>query len=568
MTTTEPTIVTIVQVRRGSSRLPDKVFRPLAGKSLFLRQVERIRASRLCGQVVVATTLDPADDLVAETCRQEGLECFRGDGTDLLDRHYQAALLYGADIVIKIPGDCPLIDPVIIDRVIGFYLDNADRFDFVSNLHPATYPDGNDVEVMSFSTLETAWKEAVRPFEREHTTPYIWERPEQFRIGNVTMEGGVDYSMTHRLTIDYEEDYQFIAAVFEELYPYNPFFPVGDILALLEKRPDIYALNRSLAGVNWYRNHLDELKTVASGQTRFADGEEMTPSVGSRVPLSSIALKVREHIIRMSAGGGCFIGASLSCVELMVYLYADYLRLGQPITAMKSGHAGDPQRDFLFLSKGHDVPALYGTLVEMGMMDADRLKNHLSTSDSIYWHPNRAIPGVEFHSGSLGHLPAVAAGVAMDCKLRGSDNRVIVITGDGELNEGSVWETILVANAHQLGNLTIVVDRNQFQANIRTEDLIPLEPLADKFRAFGCRVQRIDGHDFTQLQGAFAKIPAGGSQVNVIIADTVRGKGLPSIEARADRWFCSFTDKEVSALLEELHGQVQASLESETLVVR
>jgi transketolase len=268
----------------------------------------------------------------------------------------------------------------------------------------------------------------------------------------------------------------------------------------------------------------------------------------------------------------------------MVYLYTSFLRLGQRADgangaqagdlpgrdsdALRGAHPDDPQRDFLFLSKGHDVPALYGTFVEMGLLDADRLKNHLSTSDNIYWHPNRAIPGVEFHSGSLGHLPAVAAGVALDCKLKGLDNRVVVITGDGELNEGSVWETILVANAHKLDNLTILVDRNQFQANIRTEDLVPLEPLADKFRAFGCRVQRIDGHDFKEIQEAFAKLRVGGEKVNVIIADTVRGKGLPSIEARADRWFCSFSDKEVAGLLEELHGNLPASLQSETLVVR
>lgn len=543
--------------------MPDKVFRPLSGKSLFVRQVERVLASKLCGTVVVATTMNPADDLVWEVCQEEGLECFRGDDQDLLDRHYQAALKYEADIVIKIPGDCPLIDPAVIDMVIAFYLENADKYDYVSNLHPATFPDGNDVEIMPFSVLEEAWKNATRAFEREHTTPYIWERPEQFRIGNVIMEGGVDYSMTHRLTIDYEEDYQFIKAVWEELYPVDHLFSVGDIMELLKKRPDIYMINRSLAGVNWYRNHLGELKTVAAEQTRFAAGD-VKADTGA---LSAIALKVREHIIRMSAGGGCFIGASLSCVELMVYLYAGFLRRGQQGEAGNMDRkADDPQRDFLFLSKGHDVPALYGTFVEMGMLDAGRLTNHLSTSDSIYWHPNRNIPGVEFHSGSLGHLPAVASGVALDCKLRKLDNRVVVITGDGELNEGSVWETLLVANAYKLGNLTIVVDRNQFQANIRTEDLIPLEPLEDKFRAFGCNVQRIDGHSFTRLQEAFAAV--GGDKVNVIIADTVRGKGLPSIEARADRWFCAFSDGEVAQLLEELHGNAEAAIESETLIVR
>lgn len=273
--------------------------------------------------------------------------------------------------------------------------------------------------------------------------------------------------------------------------------------------------------------------------------------------LQATALKVREHIVRLSQGGGCFIGASLSCVELMVYCYARVIRQDRDGLG----------RDYLFLSKGHDVPALYGTFVEMGFLPVERLGNHLSTADSIYWHPNRNIPGVEFHSGSLGHLPSVAAGVALDCKLRGSDNRIVVITGDGELNEGSVWETVLVANAYGLDNLTLVVDRNQFQANIRTEDLIPLEPLVDKFEAFGCNVQRINGHDFQALESAFGAVTAGG-KVNVIIADTVRGKGLPSIEARADRWFCSFSAAEVEQLLQELHGQLKASIESETLVVR
>lgn len=277
--------------------------------------------------------------------------------------------------------------------------------------------------------------------------------------------------------------------------------------------------------------------------------------------LQATAIKVREHIIRMAEGGGCFIGASLSCVEILVYLYAKVIRPGDG--------PQDQKRDYLFLSKGHDVPALYGTFVEMGMLDAGRLSNHLSTRDHIYWHPNRQVPGVEFHSGSLGHLPAVAAGVALDCKIRGGGNRVVVITGDGELNEGSVWETLLVANAYGLDNLVLVVDRNQFQANIRTEELVPLEPLADKFRAFGCAVWRVDGHDPVQLEEAFGNaLEAEVAGVRVIIADTVRGRGLPSIEARADRWFCSFSSVEVAQLLRELHGEINASIESETLVVR
>jgi transketolase len=277
--------------------------------------------------------------------------------------------------------------------------------------------------------------------------------------------------------------------------------------------------------------------------------------------LEQIAFRVREHIIRLSTDGGCFTGASLSCADLLVYLYADFLNVHKD-------NLSDPKRDYLFLSKGHDVPAMYGTFAELGIIPKERLKNHLKASDSVYWHPNRNVPGVEFHSGSLGHLPAVAMGVAMDVRLRKDNNKVIVITGDGELNEGSVWETVLVAHAHRLNNLTFVVDRNQFQANVATEDLVPLEPLADKFEAFGCVVKRINGHDFNALEAAFKALPFDKEKPSVIIADTVRGKGLPSIEARADRWFCNFTHDEVNSLMKELHGDATTDLTSETLTVR
>jgi transketolase len=263
------------------------------------------------------------------------------------------------------------------------------------------------------------------------------------------------------------------------------------------------------------------------------------------VQLAEMAFRVRQQIIRMAGRGGCFIGGSLSCVEILVYLYTRFLNVDRL-------NLQDPNRDYLFLSKGHAVPALYGTLVELGWLEEDRLQNHLNTHDSIYWHPNRNIPGIEFHSGSLGHLLAVAVGVALDCKLCQQSNKVVVITGDGELNEGSNWEALLVAQAYGLDNLLIIVDRNRFQANVRTESLIPLEPLADKFEAFGCRVMRIDGHSFIQLDEALAYLPFTPAQPSVVIAETVRGRGLPSIERRADRWFGQYSPREVKQLLAEL----------------
>jgi transketolase len=280
--------------------------------------------------------------------------------------------------------------------------------------------------------------------------------------------------------------------------------------------------------------------------------------------LPALALRVREHIVRMATAGGCFIGASLSCADLLVHLYTRVLRLSPETLA-------DPGRDYLFLSKGHDVPALYGTLAELGFIPRERLSHHLKTDDSIYWHPNRAVPGVEFHSGSLGHLLSVAIGVALDIRLRGGANRVYVILGDGELDEGSIWEACLVASAYRLDNLVAIVDRNEFQANVRTEELVPLEPIPAKFEAFGWACRAADGHDFSDLERVVSPLreaPFAPGRPSVVVARTVRGKGVPSIEARADRWFANFTAAEIEGLLAELHGGPARGLTSEGLVVR
>lgn len=269
---TDCKVVTVIQSRMASTRLPGKILKPIQGASLLERMVERVQMAELSGTVVVAITTDAVDDPLEKICAEKGLECFRGHPTDLLDRHYQCGLKYDADIVVKIPSDVPLIDPAVIDHVMQFYFDNADRYDFVSNLHPATYPDGNDVEIMPMPMLKLAHEEAKKEMEREHTTPFFWDNPSRFRIGNV--EYHRDLSMTHRFTIDYQEDYDFIKAVYDELYPAKPNFSLDDILQLLQDKPEITQINAKFAGVNWYRNHLDELSTVDQNQTRKAEGEE------------------------------------------------------------------------------------------------------------------------------------------------------------------------------------------------------------------------------------------------------------------------------------------------------
>jgi spore coat polysaccharide biosynthesis protein SpsF len=260
--------VVVVQARTGSTRLPGKVLMPLAGRPLLARMLERVRAARTPFELVVATTTDASDAPVVDLCKDLGVRCFRGHPTDLLDRHVMAARSVKADVVVKIPSDCPLIDPAAIDRVLGEFF-ATEGLDYAGNLHPGTWPDGHDVEVMPLAALELAHREATKAHEREHTTPFLWDRPERFRCLNVAWETGQNLAMSHRMTIDYAEDYAFIAAVYDSLYmEAHPIFSLGAILDLLERRPDVFALNAKYAGVNWYRNHLADLKTVRPAETR------------------------------------------------------------------------------------------------------------------------------------------------------------------------------------------------------------------------------------------------------------------------------------------------------------
>lgn len=264
-------MVLVVQARMGSSRLPGKVLQEACGKPLLQLMLERLARVRRPVRIVAAITTDAADDAIGALCGRLGVDVFRGHPTDLLDRHYRAGLAFDAHAVAKIPSDCPLIDPAVIERVIDRFAEGD--CDYAGNLHPAFYPDGNDVEIVSMDALAAAWREAQLMMEREHTTPFIWERPERFRLANVSWDSDSDaaprnYAMSHRWTLDYPEDYQFIRRVYEELYPLKPDFGIDDILALLADKPEIAAINSAYLGVNWYRHHLHELKTVGVEDTR------------------------------------------------------------------------------------------------------------------------------------------------------------------------------------------------------------------------------------------------------------------------------------------------------------
>ena len=251
-------VVIVVQARMGSSRLPGKVLKKIEGKTLLEIEMERIFSIKNDAIVVVATTKNPNDKEIVELCKQNGYAYYRGDEYDVLNRHYQAAKLFHANTVVKIPSDCPLIDPNIIDKVLDFYIKNYRSYDYVSNLHPPTYPDGNDVEVMSFDALQVANKFAVKTYEREHTTPLLWNSKQNFRVGNVEWETGLDLSSSLRLTVDYQEDLDFIEQIYKELYPINPIFGIDEILELLIKKPELTKINEKYNGTFWYNKLIKE----------------------------------------------------------------------------------------------------------------------------------------------------------------------------------------------------------------------------------------------------------------------------------------------------------------------
>jgi len=270
-------IVGVIQARVGSTRLPGKVLLPLGGRPALERMLARVAHAEHLDEIVVATTRLAADDSIRRLAAACGVACISGDPYDLVDRHLLAARATGADAIVKIPSDCPLIDPAVIDEIVGFFRANSERYAYVSNLHPATWPDGNDVEVIRLDALEATAREAKRPFEREHTTPFIWDQPERFALANVRWSTGQDLSATVRLTLDYQEDYQLISAVFEALHragsadaagAFVPPFTVEAIVDHLDRHPEVRALNAAYTGQSWIQSYASELRTLAGGAQR------------------------------------------------------------------------------------------------------------------------------------------------------------------------------------------------------------------------------------------------------------------------------------------------------------
>lgn len=252
----------ILQARVSSSRLPGKVLLPILGEPMLFRQIERIRRAGRIDHLIVATSTDQSDDVLVGACAARGIPCARGSLDDVLDRFVQCALPYQPETVVRLTGDCPLADPQLIDAMLqGF---EESDYDYLSNASPPTFPDGLDVEVMRFSCLIEAHREAKLPSEREHVTPFLRAHPERFRLGNHVAD--VDRSGL-RWTVDEEQDLEFIRSVYQRLYSAKPDFSTEDILGLLADNPQLQSLNSSFERNAGFKKSLqDDARVFARGK--------------------------------------------------------------------------------------------------------------------------------------------------------------------------------------------------------------------------------------------------------------------------------------------------------------
>ena len=230
----------IIQARMASTRLPGKSLAPILEKPMLYFVLERLKRLSHPVQLIVATSEEDADDPIEVWCNREKISCFRGSEEDVLDRFLKAARRHEGDVIVRITGDCPLIDPKIVDQAIDQFLEHYPDYDYVSNTLKRTFPRGLDVEVFKRRALERAHEEAFFTEEREHVTPFIWRHPESFSLGELIYKEDVS---DLRLTVDTEEDFLLITKVLESLWPKNPAFSLDDLLTLIHAHPEWESLN-------------------------------------------------------------------------------------------------------------------------------------------------------------------------------------------------------------------------------------------------------------------------------------------------------------------------------------
>ena len=255
---------------------------------------------------------------------------------------------------------------------------------------------------------------------------------------------------------------------------------------------------------------------------------ELPRIVPASPPLDERSLALRRMCVdAMEGGGRGHLPSALSLIEILRVLYDDVLRYRpeDPVWA---------ERDRCILSKGHGCLGLYAVLADKGYFPVDELLTYCKRDSILGGHPERdKVPGIEASTGALGHGLGIGVGMALAARIQKRDSRIFVVTGDGEINEGSVWESAMCAAKHRLDNVTAIVDYNKIQSYGPTAEVQPLEPLLDKWRSFGFAAEEVDGHDVGALRELLGRLPFASGKPSVVICHTVKGKGIPHIESVA-----------------------------------
>ncbi|MBE8998091.1 MULTISPECIES: glycosyltransferase family protein [unclassified Nostoc] len=235
--------VAIIQARMGSTRLPGKVMKELCGKTILAHVIYRVQACLLVNEVIVATTTSLADDVIVEEAEKWGAKWFRGSEEDVLERYYLAAKQYNADVVVRVTSDCPLFDSELLSQMLEYFNNKTLeglQIEYLSNCLNRSYPRGLDAEIFMFESLEKAFLEAQKPYQREHVTPYIYEQLERCTLHNQTNYEDIS---NYRWTLDTEEDWKLIEAVYTDLYQEGKIFSTNEVLSLLRAKPELVKLN-------------------------------------------------------------------------------------------------------------------------------------------------------------------------------------------------------------------------------------------------------------------------------------------------------------------------------------
>jgi|SRR3989344_5055916 len=231
-------IIATVEARMGSSRLPGKTLMQINGVPMLQILIERVKKSKLIDSIVVATTTNPKDDEIIDFCMKNNYNFFRGSEDDVLDRVLKAAKFFGVDIIVRLTGDNPLVDPEIIDSIINFYLNNS--YDYVCNFLPRTFPQGSEIQVFSVEVLNEVDKLGKEPVDREYVSWYIYQHPERYKIGNSIADSRNEFPSL-RLSVDYLEDFQLIKKIIEHFGNY--FISLADIVTFIRKNPNLMMIN-------------------------------------------------------------------------------------------------------------------------------------------------------------------------------------------------------------------------------------------------------------------------------------------------------------------------------------